>query len=201
MFVMQLAWGVPSANTNRAQFFDREWGETAYTKYKLTRDPLLFPWAGSYIDGKFTILSFNFNIKNRGDGLFQAHLFKWNKYVYSKAKKINYCCWNSQLLFFFICLVICIDLLVAGKVGEFATFAKFTIFAKFAIFVKFAILAACKGGPLALLFALSRWLLEKLSKSPVRQCKALLAILTVSPTSLLRARISGHKWNRGEEAR
>ena len=28
------------------------------------------------IDGKFTILSFNFNIKNRGDGLFQAHLFE-----------------------------------------------------------------------------------------------------------------------------
>ena len=53
-----------------------EWGETAYEKYKFTRDPLLFLWAGSYINGKFTILSFNFNIKNRGDGLFQAHLFK-----------------------------------------------------------------------------------------------------------------------------
>ena len=67
-----------------------------------------------------------------------------------------------KCLCFFICLVICIDLLVAGKVGEFATFAKFTIFAKFAIFVNFAIFAACKGGSLVLLFALSRWLLEKL---------------------------------------
>ena len=42
---------------------------------------------------------------------------------------------------------------------------------------------------------------NKLSKSPARQCKALLAILTISPTSLLRARISGRKWNRDEEAR
>ena len=42
---------------------------------------------------------------------------------------------------------------------------------------------------------------NKLSKSPSRQCKALLAILTISPTSLLRVHISGRKWNRGEEAR
>ena len=68
--------------------------------------------------------------------------------------------------------------LVAGEVGEFATFAKFTIklFVKFTILVEFAIFAACKGDPLVLLFALSRWFLVKWSKSPARQCKALLAV-------------------------
>ena len=75
------------------------------------------------------------------------------------------------------------------------------LFAKFTLFDKFATFAACKRGPLVLLFALSRWLLTKLSKSPARQCKASLAILTISPTSLLRARIFGQKWNKGEEGR
>ena len=88
------------------------------------------------------------------------------------------------------CFVICIDLLVAGDVNDFATFAKLILFAKFTIFVKFAILDTCKGGPLVLIFALTCWLLAKLaklSKSAARQCKALLAILTTSPTSSLRA--------------
>ena len=74
------------------------------------------------------------------------------------------------------CLVICIDLLVAGEVGEFDTFAKFTTSAKVTTFVKFAI------------FALTCWLpakLAKMSKFPTRLCLAL--FLTTWPYSLLRA--------------
>ena len=175
---MYIAWSVPSANTNRAQLLivRSGKGETAYAKYnfrvlfiiKLARDTLLFPWAASYIVVEFTILSFNFNKFVEMD--YFKHIC-FSEISISKRNKINFCCWNSQLLCFFICLGICINLLVAS---EFTTFAKFTIklLAKFTIFVKLAIFAACKGSPLVLLFALSRWLLAKLSKSPAGQCKA-----------------------------
>ena len=82
------------------------WGETAYAKCKLTRDPLLFPSAGGYINGKFTILSFNFNIKNRGEDYFKhIYLTEISMNIVKQRKlitvaEIHNCCAFSFVLSF-----------------------------------------------------------------------------------------------------
>jgi len=91
-------------------------------------------------------------------------------------------------------LVICIDLLVAGDVGEFATFAKLTLFAEFTIFVKFAILDTRKGGLLVVLFALTCCLLAKfIVKIPSKAMQRLVGNFG-NFANFVVACISGHKW-------
>ena len=94
------------------------------------------------------------------------------------------------------CLVICIDSLVAGDVGEFASFAKFTLFAKFTIFVKLAILDTREGGLLVLLFALLvAGEVGKIVKIASKAMQSLVGNFDNFANFVVTG-ISGHKWIR-----